>query len=225
MSGYVDPDDDRFKKPLQIISDHFYDKERGIYSIGKSHFPIPCLNGNMIYLLSYFKLGEREKLKSAIEFFDMYQRFDDGDFRTPTKFPYFSNKSCYGRHSCYWGIVKLLKGLVHIPIQDRNSISNELIKKCVEFILLHEVCFSSRTSSEFLHKGIQLLTFPNMYHSDFLEVLWILMKADVRTSRMEKAILLLKSKMNKDGNWSIEKKVRDLILPMGKMGYDSQAIT
>lgn len=221
----VDPDDERFKKPLQIISDHFYDKEHGIYTIGKSHFPIPCLNGNMIYLLSYFNLQERDKLKSVVKFFEMYQRFDDGDFRTPSKFPYFSNKSCYGKHSCYWGIVKLLKGLVHIPNEERDNGSNELIKRCVDFILLHEVCFSSRTSTEFLHKGIQFLTFPNMYHSDFLEVLWVLMKAGVRDSRMEKAIELLKSKMNNDGNWAIEKKVSDLIVPLGRSGYDSQATT
>lgn len=96
----VDPDDERFKKPLQIISEHFYDKEHGIFSIGKSHFPIPCLNGNMVYLLSYFKSKERDKLGSVVKFFEKYQRFDDGDFKTPTRFPYFSNKSCYGSHSC-----------------------------------------------------------------------------------------------------------------------------
>lgn len=220
----VDPDDERFKKPLQIISAHFYDKEHGIFSIGKSHFPIPCLNGNMVYLLSYFKSKERDKLESVVRFFEKYQRFDDGDFKTPTRFPYFSNKSCYGSHSCYWGIVKLLKGLVHIPVEERDRSSNELIKKCIDFILLHEVCFSSRTSTDYLHKRIQFLTFPNMYHSDFLEVLWILMKAEVRHIKMERAIELLKSKMNKDGNWSIEKKVGDLIVPFGRWGYDSQAI-
>jgi len=221
----VDPEDDRFKKPLQIISDHFYDKKNGIFSIGKSHFPIPCLNGNMIYLLSYFKSDERDKVRSVVDFFETYQRFDDGDFRTPTKFPYFSNKSCYGKHSCYWGVVKLLKGLVHIPIEERDNTSKLLIAKCVDFILLHEVCYSSKTSIEYLNKGIQYLTFPNMYHSDFLEVLWILKKAEVRNSKIEKALQLLKSKMDKDGNWYIEKKVSDLLVPLGRMGYDSRAIS
>ena len=51
------------------------------------------------------------------------------------------------------------------------------------------------------------------------------MKAEVRNIKMEKAIELLKSKMNKDGNWSIEKKVSDLIVPLGRLCYDSQAIT
>lgn len=221
----VDPDDERFKKPLQVISEHFYDKEHGIFSIGKSHFPIPCLNGNMVYLLSYFRSNERDRLGSVVKFFEKYQRFDDGDFRIPTKFSYFSNKSCYGNHSCYWGIVKLLKGLVHIPAEERNDSTKTLIKKCINFILLHEVCFSSRTPGEYLHKGIQFLTFPNMYHSDFLEVLWILTKAEVRNRKMEKAIELLMSKMNKDGNWPIEKKVSDLIVPLGRLGYDSQAVT
>lgn len=221
----VDPDDERFKKPLKIITEHFYDKEQGVFSIGRSHFPIPCLNGNMVYLLSYFKSGEWDKLASVVKFFEKYQRFDDGDFLTPSKFPYFSNKSCYGNHSCYWGIVKLLKGLVHMPVEVRDDSTKTLIKKCVDFILLHKVCFSSRTPKEYLHKGIQYLTFPNMYRSDFLEVLWILTKAEVRNRQIEKAIELLKSKMNRDGNWSIEKKISDLIISLGRLGYDSQAVT
>lgn len=221
----VNPDDERFKKPLQVISEHFYDKINGIYTIGKSHFPIPCLNGNMIYLLSYFRSNERDKLESVIKFFENFQRFDDGDFRTPTQFPYFSNRSCYGKHSCYWGIVKLLKGLIHIPVKARDSNSKSLINKCIDFILLHEVCYSSRTPNDYLHRGIEHLTFPNMYHSDFLEVLWILMKADVRNQKMKKAIELLKSKMSQDGEWSIEKKVSDLVVPIGKMGYGNQVIS
>lgn len=58
----VDPDDARFKKPLQTISDHFYNNEHGIFSIGKSHFPIPCLNGNMIYDSQVITARAREVL-------------------------------------------------------------------------------------------------------------------------------------------------------------------
>ncbi len=221
----VDPDDDRLKRPLQIISDHFYDSANGIFTIGRSHFPIPCLNGNMIYLLSYFGLPEQVKLRTVMSFFATYQRFDDGDFRTPSNFPYFSNRSCYGKHSCYWGVVKLLKGLVHIPAGDRDSGTNELVDRCVDFVLLHEVCFSSKTPTEFLHRRIQFLTFPNMYQSDFLEVLWVLMKAGVKDGRMLKAIELLKSKRNNEGNWIIEKEVSDLIVPLGRNGLGSQAVT
>ena len=100
-----------FLKPLKIISNHFLDKQLNIFSLGKSHFPIPCLNGNMLYLLSYFQLNNKSVITSIIDFFMKYQRFDDGDFKTPSSFPYYSNRSCYGKHTCYWGVVKILKGL------------------------------------------------------------------------------------------------------------------
>jgi hypothetical protein len=221
----VDPGDERFKKPLETITEHFFDPGHGIFSIGKSHFPIPCLNGNMLYLLAYFRFPDTKKTTSVVDFFGRYQRFDDGDFATPTKFPYYSNKSCYGRHTCYWGVVKLLKGLVHLPEADRGGDAESLISRCVDFILLHEVCFSSRRNKDFLHKGIESIAFPHMYRSDFLEILWILTKAGVRDKRMDRAINLLKSKTKEDGEWSVDKRTSDLIVPFGKPGIDRKIIT
>ncbi|MBK9013801.1 MAG: hypothetical protein IPM82_06785 [Saprospiraceae bacterium] len=49
-----DRNDQRIKKPLKEIQNHFFDPKFGIYSLKKDHFPIPCLNGNMIYLDCYF---------------------------------------------------------------------------------------------------------------------------------------------------------------------------
>lgn len=109
----------------------------------------------MIYLLSYFKSGHTSLVNDVVAFFNMYQRFDDGDYRTPRSYPYFGNKSCYGKHTCFWGVVKLLKGLVHIPKSERTRDTND------------------------------------MYHSDFLEVLWLLTKASIRSPKMEKAIKIL----------------------------------
>ncbi len=130
------PENDNFKKPLNIISNHFFDKKSYIYTIGKSHFPIPCLNGNMLYLHFYFKLGNEAVTTGIIDFFTEYQRFDDGDYKTPSAFPYCSNRSCYGKHSCYWGIIKLFKGLSFIPENKRSENTKILINKCIDFILL-----------------------------------------------------------------------------------------
>ena len=41
--------DPRITKPLAELRNHFFDDEHGIYSLKEDHFPIPCLNGNMIY--------------------------------------------------------------------------------------------------------------------------------------------------------------------------------
>lgn len=212
-------------KPLKVISEHFLDRKTGIYSIGKSHFPIPCLNGNMLYLHSYFHYEREEVVDSIVDFFVEYQRFDDGNFKTPSSFPYCSNRSCYGRHTCYWGVVKLLKGLSFLPAGKRSEKAQKLIKDCIDFILLHEVCFSSHNPSDFIHKGIKYLTFPNMYHGDFLEILWLLKREQVNSIYIKRALELLKSKMKPDSTWKIERQIKNLIVPIGKRYYGNEFIT
>ncbi len=93
----------------------------------------------------------------------------------------------------------------------------ELMVKAVSFILLHRVCFSSHTQELLLHKGIERLTFPNMYHSDFLEILWILAKADCKSDLVADAVKLLQAKINAKGVWTVEKQVKNLVLPIGKI--------
>lgn len=221
----TDPQNPKLLKPLKIITDHFYDKESKIFTIGKSHFPIPCLNGNMIYLLSYFNSNSWVLINSIIDFFIEYQRFDDGDFKTPSSYPYFKNKSCYGKHTCFWGVVKLFKGLSFMPKRKRSENCNKLIKKCIDFILLHDVCFSSHNKEKFIQKSIDKLTFPNMYNSDILEILWLLKREDVKSKKMNRAIKIVKDKIYKDGTWKIEKRIKNLVVPIGRSNYGNYFIT
>jgi hypothetical protein len=219
-----DAQDPRLARPLKTISDHFLDKQSKIYSLGRSHFPIPCLNGNMLYLHSYFFDDNNPVVAGIIDFFAEYQRFDDGGFRTPSSFPYGSNRSCYGAHTCYWGIVKLLKGLSFLPENKRTANARLLIQKCIDFILLHQVCYSSQDDSQFMHTNIKKLTFPNMYQADLLEILWLLKRENVRSVQMDRAMDLLRSKIRPDSTWRIEQPVRDLVIPIGR-GVASEFIT
>ena len=214
----------RFLRPLNVISERFYDKDNGIFTLKGSHFPIPCLNGNMLYLHGFFESDDEVRVNTAIDFFARYQRFDDGDYRTPSAFPYFSNKSCYGRHSCYWGIVKLLKGLSFIPKERRSANAKKLIKSCIDFILLHEVCHSSKNPELFISKNIKDLTFPNMYKADFLEILWILKREEVRSDKIDRALKLLESKMDDDGSWSMERTMGKMVIPFSKKKYGNVLI-
>jgi hypothetical protein len=194
------------KPSLQLITEHFCDPENGIFGFpGRSHFPIPCLNGNIIYLHHYFGTSQPEIVDRAIGFFAAYQRFDDGGFKTPKIYPYCSNRSCYGKHTCYWGVTKLLKGVSFIPKKQRTQEAERLIEKCIDFVLLHEVCFSSRHGDRFLHPDIAKLTFPNFYKSDFLEILWLLAREEVHDGRISRALALLGSKMKAGGFWELEK--------------------
>jgi hypothetical protein len=210
---------------LHLVTGRFYEPEHGVFRLpGMSHFPIPCLNGNMIYLHSYFGTLPSEMLEKIIRFFAAYQRFDDGDFKTPKDYPYFSNISCYGKHTCYWGVAKLLKGISFIPKNQRSKEAQELIENCIEFILQHEVCYSSRHPERFLHRDIEMLTFPNFYKSDFLEILWLLVREGVRELRMERSLELLRSRMIDDGNWELEKSM-NTIVPVGQKGCANLYIT
>ncbi len=208
------PDDERVWKPLKIIQEHFYNPNYGIFSLGNDHFPIPCLNGNMLYLDAWFNRSLSAESISAIHFFHLNQRFDDGVYQLP-KSPICSNTSCYGKHTCYWGVVKLMKGLSFIPKENRSKAAQGLLDRCIEFVLLHKVCFSSRSVNKYLSRDIDKLGFPCMYRSNFLEILWLLKRENVCSSNLAPALELLKSKQQPDGAWHLEKKVNNLIVSVG----------
>ena len=213
------------KPSIQLVAERFYDPEHGIFRLpGMMRFPIPCLNGNMIYLHHYFEMAHSETLDKTIGFFAAYQRFDDGNFKTPKSYPYCSNAYCYGKHACYWGVTKLLKGISFIPKLHRTNQAQRLVENCIDFVLHHEVCFSSHHSDRLLHRDIGRLTFPNFYKSDFLEILWLLAREEVHDRRMSRALVLLRSKMKDSGFWELEKSM-NIIVPIGQKDCANAFIT
>lgn len=210
----LDRNDERIKLPLETIINHFFDPNKRIYSLGNYHFPIPCLNGNIIYLDAYFNEQLSDKSMAAIHFFSKYQRFDDGAYFEPRNI-YCKNTSCYGKHTCYWGVVKLLKGLSFIPEKNRTQEAKSLLERCIEFVLLHNVCFSSLNSGKPLAKNIDKLGFPCMYKSNYLEILWLLKREKVCSSKINDALNLLKSKQDANGGWNLEKKVANMVVSIG----------
>jgi len=217
-------DDERIIKPLLDVKNHLFDVEHGIYTLKEDHFPIPCLNGNMLYLDCYFNTEPDEKSMSLLEFFSKNQRFDDGEYITPKNL-YCSNTSCYGKHTCYWGVVKLLKGISFLPEPYRNKEVIKLRDKCVNFILKHKVCYSSRNPSNIMINKMDLLTFPNFYKGDFLEILWILKREEIISEELKPALDLLKSKRNEDGNWELERKMNNMVTSIGQVNQLNPFIT
>jgi hypothetical protein len=218
-------DTPQIKPSIRLITERFFDPDHGIFRLpGMSHFPIPCLNGNMLYLHHYFEAAQPDRLDQTIRFFSALQRFDDGDFKTPKTYPYCSNTACYGRHTCYWGVTKLLKGISFIPKSQRSQEAGQLIEKCIDFVLHHEVCFSSRRKEKFLHRDIDKLTFPNFYKSDFLEILWLLAREEVHDIRLSRALELLRSKMKDGGFWELEKSM-NIVVSIGQKDCANAFIT
>lgn len=221
---HCDKNDRRAINCLNKINEKLFDDNIGIYTLKEDHFPIPCLNGNMIYLDAYFNDKPSDNTYKVIDFFHKNQRFDDGEYKTKTN-EYCSNKSCYGKHTCYWGVIKLFKGLSHIPVKYRNTKVNELLEKCIDFVLLHKVCFSSRKEDKIMIKDIDKLTFPNMYRSDFLEILWLLKREKVQSNEIILALKILKSKQLPNGNWNLERKVNNITTSIGEINKENQFIT
>ena len=216
--------DERVRRPLKAIQNHFFDPEFGIYTLKEDHFPIPCLNGNMIYLDCYFNGKPSENSLKALTFFNKYQRFDDG-FYEVEKNKYCSNTSCYGKHSCYWGIVKLLKGISFIPEQLRTKEITDLLNRCIQFVLKHKVCYSSHNSEKIMIPKMDLLTFPNMYKSDFLEILWLLKREGIVSEALKPALTLLKSKQQSDGFWLLERMMQNMVVSIGQINQPNPFIT
>ena len=216
--------DKRVTKPLEEVKNHLFDEEYGIYTLKEDHFPIPCLNGNMLYIDCYFNGKPDKKSERLLEFFCKNQRFDDGEYEEPEN-PFCSNKSCYGKHTCYWGVVKLLKGISFIPKQYRNEDVKKLRQKCLNFVLKHKVCYSSHNPSNIMIKKLDYLTFPNFYKGDFLEILWILKREEINTFEVKPALELLKSKRRSDGNWELERKMNNMVVSIGGVNQPNLFVT
>jgi len=73
-------------------------------------------------------------------------------------------------------------------------------------------------------KGMDKLTFPNMYKSDFLEILWLLKREDVKSDKLIPALKLLQSKED-DGSWNLERKVNNMATSIGAVKRPNQFVS
>ena len=143
-----------------------------------------------------------ERFAKAIDLFNVHQRFDDGDFKAPVKYPF--HRSCYGKHTCMWGVIRLAKGLLFIPVCSRTAAASRLLNRCIDSILLHEVCFASHDKKRLIHRAVDTITFPSVARGDFLEVLWIPAREGIKHPKIKRALHMLESKMTADGQWTLE---------------------
>ena len=223
-----DPADPRLERPVRALVRTMFFPETGVFGLFPgtygSHEPSPCINGLIVYMLSRLGKRGRQESASAMARFAQYQRFDDGGFQTPAAYPYYGAKDhCYSRHTCFWGVIDLLRAVSFLPGKMRTPSIEKLKEKCVDFILLHEVCFSSRKKSAFINPRIRKLRFP--ISGDFLQVLWLLKREGVKDRRMRRAIRLLLSRRNRDGTWNLEATVPNGIVTFGKVNAPNPFIT
>ena len=166
---------------------------------------ITCLTGNMAFSLIRLGFFKDKRVNQAIDWIVKYQRFDDGDFKTPKEWPYRgSSDSCFGKHSCFMGCIKALKALAEIPEEKRTSKMQRVIEKGAEFFLTHHIYKASHNLSRIPKPGFTKFDFPRMYQTDVLEIMLILTKLGYHDSRMKEALQLIESKHGEDGRWLLE---------------------
>lgn len=188
---------------------------------------IPCLTGNMVWSLIHFGYLDDPRLQRAIHWITRFTRFNDGVEDNPQIPPYGRYEICWGKHTCFMGVVKALKGLSAIPREQRTSEISETINKAVEFLLIHHIYKRSHDLSKTAKPGWLKFSFPLMYQTDVLEILDILTKLGINNRRMDEAIDMVIAKQDDMGRWKTEHTANTdrLLIPLEQKGEQSKWIT
>ena len=207
----ADGKDERVRAACEFILENSQDRESGGFSYhsaktggGQRSGVIPCLTGNMVWsMIRIGYLGD-PRVQRGIDWIVTYQRFDDKIKAAPEGWPYDRWKTCWGKHTCHMGVVKALKALAEIPVNERSEDVKDTIEQGVEYVLKHHVHKRSHNLSRVSKPGWLRFGFPLMYQTDALEVLGILTKLGYRDKRMQEAVDLVISKQDDQGRWKLE---------------------
>jgi hypothetical protein len=204
--------DPRIKKACEFILENSQERESGGFSPwastktggGRYSGVIPCLTGNMVWSLIRLGFLEDPRVQRGIEWIVNYQRFDDGEAWPPKIWPYEKATYCFGKHSCFMGVVKALKALAAIPPEKRSEAAVDTLNRGSEYLLKHHVYKKSHNLTRVSKPGWMKLGFPLMYQTDVLEILGILTQLSCRDGRMQEAVDLVVSKQDELGRWTLE---------------------
>jgi len=207
----ADPEDQRIQKACKFILDWSQDRKSGGFSYrgslsggGYHSGVIPCLTGNMTWGLIRFGHLDDPRVRQAIDWITTYQRFDDGSAKVPKGWPYDKLEQCWGKHTCFLGVVKGLKALAEIPPWRRTRNVKIFIQNAAEFLLKHHVFKESHNPDRVAKPKWAKLWFPWMWDTDVLEMLLILTGLGIRDKRMQDAVDLVLSKQKEQGKWPLE---------------------
>ena len=225
--------DYRIQQASEYILNSSQDRESGSFSTrgneekgGTHEQVIPCLTGNMIWALIRFGFLKDQRIQLGINWILQYQRFDDGIATEPKGWPYERYKDCWGKHSCSMGVVKNLKALAEIPVDERTNEIKKFIHNAAEYLLEHRIYKKSHQNTVIANEEWTQFGFPLMWKIDALEILNILGKLKIKDERMQDAIELVLSKQNQNGKWILEKTFNGRVqVNIEKKGKESKWIT
>ena len=232
-------DADRENAKVWALGEHIlanaFDPSHGTFNIhldagGRGDYAlIPCFIGNMVWALCKLGFEIRPEVRSAFDWLVKYQRFDDGDWRPPTVFPYKgSRERCWGAHTCYWGVTSMLRAMTAIPSGFWTPEAEEAKKRAIDFTLAHRLIWSSHDPAKPIatkNTRPQRLTAPLSYYHDAVEITTTMLSLGVRSEAIDDAIEFILAKRNENGRWVLENSPGPLDSSWGAKDSENKWIT
>ncbi len=225
----------QIKEQCEYLLENSQERQDGGFSMhaakktggGRISEVIPCLTGNLVWSMLRFGYLDDPRLQKAIGWITRFMRFNDGVENDPQTPPYDRYEVCWGKHTCFMGVVKTLKALGAVPLEQRTAEIDATIKKAAEFLLLHHIYKRSHDLERPSKPGWLRFGFPLMYQTDVLEILDILTELGIKDTRMDDAVNIVRKKRGDGGRWKTENAYGSerLLIPMEQKGIASKWIT
>lgn len=231
----ADPTNEGVRALCEHILTYAFDPRYGTFNIrldagGRPDYTlIPCFMGNMVWALCRLGHGGRREVRDAFDWLVRYQRFDDGDWRPPTSFPYKGSRDrCWGRHTCYWGVTKLLRAMTVVPSGFWTPEAEAVREKGVGFVVKHRLICSSHNPTRSItvnNTRPQRLTAPLTYYDDAVEIASNLLSLGAEDEAIRETIHYVLVKRNDRGRWALDNAPGPVDSPFGSKGCENKWIT
>ncbi len=208
----ADGADPRIGAAVEFLLESSQDRESGGFSVepsarggGRPGYVIPCLTGNMVWAMTRLGFGDDPRVAAAVDWICAHQQARDGVGAASPGSAHDAalEASCFGRHSCFMGVVKSLKALAAIPSRACGKAVKAKIAELSEFILIHHVHKKSRDLSKVSKPGWLKFGFPLMYQTDALEILCVLAELGIEDERASEAADAVMAARCPDGKWKL----------------------
>lgn len=167
---------------------------------------IHCLDGNLIWALSYLGYAKDERLGRAVEWLAGAITGEDFEwwYASSVLEPGFLC-AANTKLPCAWGAVKSLRALANLPPTLRSAKVERSLQATVDFLFSRDPAQADYPVYERVSGVWFKFGFPLSYTSDVLELSMALCEAGYgRDPRLKNAVELILSKRQPDGRWLLK---------------------
>jgi hypothetical protein len=207
----ADQNDPRVKNLCEFVLDHNNNTCKGVMGIhiqwraGIDFYTLPCFMANMVWSLSTLGYGRDPRVRATLKWLMKYQRFDDGDYRTPDVWPYRGRSDrCFGRHTCMSGVTRVLDMMTVVKESERTPEMNAFIGRGVDFVLKHRLYRRNHSHWQPIRPEFEMFTFPLIHYDDVISIVDTLQRLGVKDKAVDEGLEFILSKRGPDGRWNLD---------------------